>query len=328
METLHIRTAPHLHRLQNTPAIMRTVCFSLLPLCLLSTYFFGLSALLLFSTTLIFALLTERLFCLWQKKPSTLNDYSAALTGLLFALTLPPGLPLWMAALGSIISIAMGKFVFGGLGQNPFNPALVGRAFLMAAFPGALTRWQEPVNDFLALSSSTLTLPFLRPQYDGLSAATALASQKFGGKITDPWILFIGKEPGSLGETSFVLIALCGGYLVFKGVASWRIPLSIIVSVGVCAFTFHSIAPDRFAPPVFHLCSGGLALGAFFLATDPVTSPLTGRGMFLFGAFIGVCTFSIRTFGGLPEGVMYAILLGNAVTPLINQVTGNRVYGS
>ncbi|MBE7438245.1 MAG: RnfABCDGE type electron transport complex subunit D [Spirochaetales bacterium] len=327
-EALHIRTAPHLHRPESTPVIMRRLCFSLLPVCVFSAYLFGVAAILLLLTALFFSLGTEWFFNRLQSKASTLGDYSAVVTAILFALTLPPGLPLWMAAVGSAVSIAAGKLVFGGLGQNPFNPSLVGRAFLLAAFPGAMTRWQEPQADFFAVPAATLTLPFLRPQYDGLTAATALASQKFEGQTADSWLLLSGQVSGSLGETSFALIAVCGSYLAFKGLSNWRIPASILMSVALCGFVSHQIDPVRYADFLFQLLSGGLALGAFFLATDPVTSPLTHKGMFVYGIFIGFVTFLIRSYGGLPEGVMYAILLGNACTPLINRFTENRVYGS
>jgi electron transport complex protein RnfD len=233
-----------------------------------------------------------------------------------------------MVASGGMIGVGIGKFLFGGLGYNAFNPALVGRAILQAAFPAAMTHWPETPHRFVSLPSSTLALPLTKPQYDGISGATPLASWKFDHVSTNTADLFIGTVPGSTGETCALLILLGGVYLVARGMMSWQIPVAILTTVAICSESLHAINPDRYAGPLFMLFSGGLMLGAVFMATDMVASPMTHLGCVIYGVLIGWLVVMIRVWGGMPEGVMYAILMGNAVSPHIDNWIQPRVYGS
>ena len=327
---LHLRTSPHINAPVNTTTIMRNVVWALLPATGFAIYSFGLSALLILLVSITSCLLTEWLAGRASGQAGSLRDWSAVITGLLFALTLPPNLPLWMVALGGVVSIGIGKFLFGGLGANPFNPALVGRAFLMAAFPAAMTTWSAPVTDgrFISLPSSLLTPPLLQPAYDGLSGATPLGAMKFAGEPTALLDLMLGYTGGSLGETSAVLILLGGLYLAWRGMLDYRIPCSIFTTVIVLASLLHLWRGDTYPEPLFHLFSGGLMLGAVFMATDMVTSPVNARAVLIYGIFIGTVVIVIRQWGGLPEGVMYAILLGNAIAPILDRLTRPKPFGT
>jgi electron transport complex protein RnfD len=235
-----------------------------------------------------------------------------------------------MVAVGGLICVAMGKALFGGLGYNTFNPALVGRAVLQAAFPVAMTTWIPGfmAGRFSSLPSSTLTLPLTEPAVDAITSATPLALWKFSHEATPISELSMGFVSGSAGETSSVLILLGGLYLIARNMMNWRIPVSIFATVIALSGALHLTDPGRYASPMFMLFSGGLMLGAMFMASDMVGSPMTSRGCYLYGALIGLVTVVIRTWGGLPEGVMYAILLGNAVTPHLDRLTQHKVYGT
>ncbi len=328
---LIVSATPFEKRPLDTPRIMRHVGYALLPVIAAAIYYFGLSALLIIVTCIGVCALTEWLLTGRGALPdSPVADGSAVITGILLALTLPPGLPLWMAALGAVVAIVFGKLLFGGLGQNVFNPSLTGRAFLQACFPVALTTWSDQADwgGFTALRGDVLVEPFLRSGVDAVSSATPLARMKFEGQPTELEALFVGAIPGSLGETSALLILLGGLYLAARKFLNWRIPLGIFASVYLCATLLHQLDPQRFPDGLHHLLAGGLMLGAVFMATDPVTSPVTPRGCWIFAAGVGVLVVAIRQFGGLPEGVMYAILLMNAATPLIDRFTQPSIYGS
>ena len=329
-KTLEIRTSPHFESGYRVETIMANVLVALAPVTLFAIWAFGLAAAALLAVATVSAMATERLACRLAGRDSSLGDASAAITGLLFGLTLPPTLPLWMAAVGGAISIALGKALFGGLGFNPFNPALVGRAFLQAAFPVAMTTWSAPfaVGRFAGLPGSAVALPFAEPVYDAVGGATPLAAWKFARQTADSTELALGLTSGSIGETSALLILLGGLYLVARNFMSWRTPLAVFASVGALAGALHLADPARYASPLFMLTSGGLALGAVFMATDMVTSPITPRGTWAYGVAIGVLVVVIRTWGGMPEGVMYAILLGNALAPHLDRWTQPRVYGT
>jgi len=301
----------------------------LLPVIAAATFFFGLSALLLITVSVMACLITERMFTKTrQQEASSLKDGSAVITGILLALTLPPGFPLWMAFIGGVAAIGMGKMIWGGLGQNIFNPALLGRAFLQSAFPTAITTWSVPDGRYFGLRGTNLALPFFQGEsLDTVTTATPLALMKFQQEGTEWLSLLVGNTSGSLGETSAALLMLAGVYLGIRRVFDWRIPLSIILTVFLLSGVFYLINPERFPSPDFMLLSGGLLLGAVFMATDPVTSPYTSKGIWYFGFGIGFLVVLIRLFGGLPEGVMYAVLLMNSVTPLLNKFTRRRVYG-
>ncbi len=309
--------------------VMRRVTYSLLPAASAALWYFGISALLVMITGILFAMLTEGVYNRLTNKKQTLHDGSALLTGLLMAMTLPPGIPLWMVALGAFFAIAVGKLIFGGLGGNIFNPALVGRAFLQASFPVTLTTWVAAGNggSFMHWRGSAFTLPFVQEKVEAVTGATPLSLMKFEGQLTPLKHLFLGQSAGSLGETSAFLLLLGGIYMAARHYINWRIPTAIFITVILTAGILHQINPDKFAPFWFHLFSGGLMLGALFMATDPVTSPITHRGCWIFGAGIGLLVVIIRTFGGLPEGVMYAILLMNGVSPLLNRIAQPPIYG-
>lgn len=328
-KTLEIRTSPHILSGMSTDTIMRNVVYALLPAAAFAVYAFGLAAALVISVSTISTVLTEHVLCRLTKKESTIGDWSAAITGLLYGLTLPPGLPLWMVFCGGVIAIALGKFMFGGLGYNPFNPALVGRAVMQAAFPVAITTWHPAftTDRFYNLPDSTLALPFMAPVFKAVTTATPLAQMKFDHKIADSYDLAMGFVSGSTGETCAVLILLGGAYLAWRKMMNWRIPAAIFLTVIVLSEFFHWWKPEIYPNSLFMLLSGGLMLGAVFMATDMVASPMTNRGVMIYGALIGILVVVIRLWGGLPEGVMYAILIGNAVSPHIDRLVQPRVYG-
>ena len=321
---LIVTASPHLKGPASTPVIMWTVVASMLPIVLASIYFFGISALLVIAAAVAGALATEAAF----GSRLTLQDGSAVITGMLLGLTLPAGLPLWMAFIGGGVSIALGKRIFGGLGYNIFNPALIGRAFLMAAFPVPLTTWPAPATSIWKLAGDNFALPLMSADTTAMTtAATPLGLAKFEHTLTPVGPLLLGTTGGALGETSALLILACGAYLAWRGFLNWRTPASIFATVALLSGAVHLIAPNH-PGPLFMLFSGGLVLGAVYMATDMVTSPTTNAGRWIFGAGIGTLVVVIRLWGGLPEAVMYAILLMNAVVPYINRVTQPRVFGT
>ena len=321
---LIVTASPHVKGDDSTPRIMWTVAASLVPVIAASMFFFGISSLLVILAATLGALLTER----FLGRPRSLRDGSAMITGLLLGLSLPPGIPLWMAALGGFFGIAFGKAIWGGLGQNGFNPALIGRAFLQTAFPVAITTWPTPGGNFFTLKGDLFAVPFMHPVSDVVTSATPLGLFKFEQTLTSVVNLVLGTTGGSVGETSAIVILICGAFLAWKGYLNWRSPVSIILTVLVLGQLLHWINPVRSADGLFHVFSGGLMLGAVYMATDMVTVPTTNKGRWLFGACVGAIVVIIRVYGGLPEGVMYAILIMNAFTPLINRATQPTVFGT
>jgi electron transport complex protein RnfD len=337
--TLEIRSAPHVKGVRTVEQIMRHVVYSLLPICIFFIYQYGISALALIAVVTGTCVWTERLFAHTGTQSGNIADYSSVITGLLLALTLPPGFPLWMAAVAAFVSIALGKALFGGIGFNVFNPALVGRAFVQAAFPTAIATYTPSFligrgSEFIP---SSLALPLMQPantdawlqamKLDGWTGATPLAQWKFEHSL-----VAVGDLLTSLGSQlpvgpSPVLIALCGLYLALRRFMDWRVPTAVFGGAALTAWILFLLDPTKFPTPGFSLLSGGLALGAVYMATDMATSPVTPKGMWVYGALIGFLTVVIRNFSGLPEGVMYAILLGNAVTPLIEKVTQPTPFG-
>jgi len=303
-----INCSPHLRSSLNTPQIMRHVILALMPAVAAAVFLFKTPALLVIVNCVAASMLTEEIVTRIRKKPSAVGDCSAALTGLLLALTLPPATTWYAAVLGSVFAILVGKHLFGGLGCNIFNPALIGRAFLMAAYPKMLTTFTQPFS------------------VDAVSGATPLAMRKFSAQITPTIDLFLGTVSGSLGETSVLCLVLGGFYLLVRKIADWRIPLGMIFTAGLISGIFYLINPAN-GSVQFHLCAGGLVLGAFFMATDPVTTPVTRIGRYIFGIGCGLMMMVIRYFSGLPEGVMYSILFMNAFTPLINRYTRPKGFG-
>ena len=309
--------------------IMFNVVLALVPVLIFAVAAFGLAALLTLSVATLSCVGTEHLGCRLAGRPTTIGDWSAVITGLLYGLTLPPGLPLWMNAVGGVFAVGVGKLLFGGLGFNPFNPALVGRAFLQAAFPVPMTTWMAAFGSgrFSDLPPGTLAWPFSAPAVDAVTTATPLSLWKFGGEATAAREAALGLVAGSAGETGTWLILLGGAWLVARNLMNWRIPVAILGAVAALSFVLHAVDPARYASPAFMLATGGLMLGAVFMATDLVGSPLTHLGCVIYGVVIGVLVVVIRTWAALPEGVMYAILLGNALTPHLDRAIRPRVFG-
>lgn len=318
---------------------MLHVVLALLPVAAFSVYQYGLSALALLLTTTATCLLAERGINRVGGQPSSLGDWSATITGLLLGLTLPPSFPLWMGVVAGLAAIGLGKALFGGIGYNVFNPALVGRAFVQAAFPVAITTWVPAFapGRFTSFIPTTFTAPLMTPPdigawakqaVDGFTGATPLARWKFETFFTPAQDFISGAATASAGETTAVLILLGGLYLAARRFLDWRIPVAVLGSAALMAWAFQLYDPARYPDPLFVLLSGGLMLGAVFMATDMATSPVTPKGVWIYGAIIGVVTVMIRYFGGLTEGVMYAILIGNACVPLIDQYTQPRVFGA
>src|SRR6056297_126097 len=295
---LIVTSSPHVRSQDSVKKIMWSVVLALLPAVFAAVYFFKARAISVVLTAVVGAVLTEYIFQKVRNKKIAIEDGSAVVTGLLLALTLPPSIPLWTAFFGSVVAIGLGKQVFGGIGQNPFNPALVGRAFLTAAYPVLMTTWTV----------------------DGVSTATPLSKLKMDGVATDTWRLFIGQIGGSLGETSALALLLGFAYLLYKGYVNWRIPMAMLGSVFIGTFVFG-------ADPIFHLFGGGLMIGALYMATDMVSSPTTKLGRWIFGIGAGLLVVVIRLWGGYPEGVMYSILLMNTAVPLIDRYTRPRSLG-
>jgi electron transport complex protein RnfD len=308
---LIVSFSPHLHKEESISRIMWMVAFSLIPAGVAGVAIFGFSALRVILLGVFSALLTEAVIQLLNKKKITLLDGSAFITGLLLAYNLPPEVPFWLPIVGSFFAIAIGKQAFGGLGQNIFNPALAGRVFLMASWPKYMTTFSRPLN------------------YDAVTQATPLALLK-EGKILENISyldLFLGKRGGCIGEVCILALLLGAALLFIKGYISWHTPLPYILSVGL--FTYIFGPRGLFSGDwLFHILTGGLILGAFFMATDYVTSPLTRKGQVIFGIGCGVLTAVIRLWGGYPEGVSYAILMMNAATPLIDRFSKSRIYGA
>ena len=310
--TIHfdLTTSPHLHSGWTTKKVMWFVLLSIVPCIISAVIFFGFYQLVIMAVAIAFAVGTEALIQLIRKKKITIEDGSAVLTGLLLALTLPPNFSLSATAIGSIAAIGLGKQIFGGLGFNIFNPALVGRAFLQAAFPVAITTWTKP-----SFSVDTVT------------SATPLAAFKFDKALTPFESMLMGNIGGCIGETSGLAILLGGIFLIIIGIVNWRIPVSMIISVLFFGGIFFLLDPVKYPSPIFHLFAGGFLFGSFFMATDWVSSPITNKGMWIFGIGISLIIVIIRLFGGLPEGVMYSILFMNGLVPLINRYTKPKIFG-
>lgn len=313
-----LSSSPHSFTPVSTSRMMLSVIIALIPAAGYGVYLYGLSALALILVSVASAVAAEYVFRMAIKAHTTIGDFSAVITGLLLALILPPATPLWMAALGAVFAIVVAKEFFGGLGANPFNPALIGRAFLLMSFPAAITTWSMPNGLTLAADAMSTATPLALVK-QGASLADVAAyfgASDLGGLLRQ---LFMGYRSGSLGESSILLIALGGLFLVGIGVVQWIVPAAVLGS----AFLFSWILGMN---PLFTVLTGGLVFGAFFMATDYATRPLTPVGQALFGIGIGLITVVIRKFGGFPEGVTYAILIMNIATPFLNKIRV-RKYG-
>lgn len=322
----HVSAGPHVRSTATTKNIMQDVVIALIPAGLFGVYNFGIHALMVISITVLACVLTEYLFCRVMKKPSTVGDYSAVVTGLLLAYNLPANFPLWMAVLGGVFAILVVKMLFGGIGQNFMNPALAARAFLLISFPVRMTSF------VIEKASSNGLLDYIQKGFlgvngsvDSISGATPLAAIKAGGSV-DIMKKFLGLTTGTIGETSAVAILIGAAYLLVRKVISLRIPLSYIISLAVFVLLFGGKGFDvNFI--LGHILGGGLLLGAFFMATDYVTSPITPVGQIVFGILCGIFTGLFRLMGGSAEGVSYAIIFCNLLVPLIDKATRTRAFG-
>ena len=316
-KTFIIQSSPHFQDRDSVPKIMITVIISLLPAIAVSVYFFRFKAIGLYVSCLAASIATEAVFLWIRKKPfQSLWDGSVVITGLLLAMTLPPTLSLELAVIGSVIAVAIGKQVFGGLGHNIFNPALVGRAFLQTAFPVAMTTWIPPTT--LAVDAVTYATPL-----GNLKFQEAVAQ----GTLTPIKQLFWGNTGGCIGETSAIALLLGALLLLAKKTIDWRIPAGIILALSAFTGIFWAASPDKYAPPHFHVLAGGLLIGALFMATDMVTSPIYSKPTWIYAIGIGVMVGLVRLFGGFPEGVMYSILFMNTFVPLLNRTFRPRILG-
>lgn len=341
-----VTSAPYTHDLTSINRTMLLVMVALLPATIFGIYQFGLPALFTFIVTITACLGFEAMSLALAGKPIRpyLLDGSAVLTGWLLAMTLPPWSPWWLGTVGAFFAIVVGKQVFGGIGQNLFNPAMVARVALLIAFPLEMTSWISPQPLFSShtpdiLESLRITFAGAMPEnYDAISSATILGYVKTelgkGSHLHDILAsnydvlgLATGSVSGSLGETSAILILMGGLFLLYKRIISWHIPVSMMVSLALIATVFHIASPDQYPDGIFHLLSGATLLGAFFIATDLVTSPVTARGQLVFGAGCGVLVYIIRTWASFPEGVAFAVMLMNAMTPLIDRYIRPRIYG-
>ena len=337
---LIVSSSPHSHSGTTTSKIMWTVFGSLVPAAAYAVYLFGVPALTVLISTVVFCVIFEGLTSYAMKKPLSLKDGSAALTGLILALTLPPGLPIWICAIGAFVSIVVAKSVFGGLGQNPFNPAMTGRVFLLIAFPAPLTRWLVPTGTGETLYDKPVSafdaagnlVDVGAANVDAITAATPLgllseegASSVAGLDGSSAFLL--GNINGSLGETSALILLTAGIFLLVRRIISWHIPVSFMAAVAVIAGLTNLVNPEDYAGILFHLLSGSVIIGAWFMATDYVTSPMFPKGKLIFGAGCGILTMVIRLWAGYPEGVSFAVLLMNACVPIINTYTKPKKFG-
>ena len=319
---VYISSSPHVHSGETTDKVMQAVIFSLLPASVVSVYFFGLPALALLLLCTLSCVAFEALCWKIMARPMTVADGSAALTGLLLALNLPPSCPWWVALLGSAVAIIVAKQVYGGLGHNLFNPALVARVVLLISFPVQMTTWTAPARVGSHLDAVTMATPL--GEWKTAVMLTGKLPESLQAGIGQ---YFMGNMAGSLGEISALALLLGAGFLFWRKILTWHIPLTYLGTVVVLSGVFWLVDPTRFPNPLFHLVTGGLLLGALFMATDMVTTPIAPRGMMVFGIGCGVLTVLIRLFGGYPEGVSFAILLMNAATPLIDRFTRPKKFG-
>lgn len=321
---LIVSSSPHLRGPDSVSKIMWSVVGALTPAAMVSIYYFGARAALTIVVSMVGCLAVEYLFTKMFKKSLNLTDGSAAVTGLLLALNLPGTAPWWMVLIGCAVAIGFGKMVYGGLGQNVFNPALIGRVFLLVSFPVQMTTWPVPRPLFgqTVIDAVTAATPL------GLVKEAIVMNKPLAADQIATWAdLAIGRVGGSMGETSAIALLLGAAYLLYKGYITWQTPVSYIATVAVLGQIFHWYQPELYPNALFHVLAGGLLLGALFMATDMVTSPLTGRGQLIFGLGCGVITVVIRLFGGYPEGVSFAILLMNAVVPIIDRYTKPKKFG-
>ncbi len=322
-----ISASPHLHSERTSKKIMYDVVIALVPAFLVSLYVFGFNALITTSIAIVSCLLFEFLIQKYlMKSEVTITDGSALLTGILLAFNVPAGLPIWMIIVGSLAAIGIAKLSFGGLGFNVFNPALVGRVFLLVCFPVQMTLWPLAVVNNTSIADAVSGATTLGIIKEGLQFGQTMG--ELSSQIPSNMNMLLGITGGSLGEMSAIALLLGGLYLMIRKVISWHIPITILLTMAVMTGVFWTIDPEHYANPIIHLLSGGAILGAFYMATDMVTSPMTKKGMVIFAIGIGLITVIIRFYGAYPEGISFAILIMNAFVPLINSYFKPRRFGS
>ena len=323
---LNVSPSPHVHGKESTQKLMFNVVIALIPAFFTSVFYFGIGAIIVTVTSLVSCLIFEYIIQKYiLKKPISITDGSALVTGILLAFNLPSNIPVLIIIIGSFISIAVAKMTFGGLGNNPFNPALVGRVFMLISFPVQMTSWPVPKG-------------FATGYTDAVTGATPLAIIKEGLKngeplsglmehIPTPAQMFLGDMGGSMGEVAAVALLIGFVYLLVRRVITWHIPVSIIGSMALFTLILWLANPEKNADPMFHILAGGVLLGAIFMATDYVTSPMVPRAMIIYGCGIGIITVIIRVYGAYPEGVSFAILIMNAFVPLMNAYIKPKRFG-
>lgn len=318
-QKLIVSLSPHQKGDESTPKIMWGVVIALAPAFLFSVYYFGINAVRVTALAVLFCLTVEYVVQKFMLKTEvTVHDGSAAVTGLLLAFNVPASVPWWQLLVGAIVSIAIAKMAFGGLGKNPFNPALVGRAFMLASFPVHMTSWPVPLNNAWSF-------------IDAKTAATPLGilnEQGMSGEFPGYLDLFLGKVGGCIGEVSALAIIIGGLYLIYRKIITWHIPVFYLLSLGAFTGIFWWAQPHKYADPIFHILAGGAMLGAWFMATDMVTSPMTVKGQIIFAVGGGLLCGLIRLFGSYPEGCSYSILIMNAFVPLIDKFAKPKRFGA
>ncbi len=323
---LTVSPSPHIHAENSVQKLMYGVIIAMLPALLISFYVFGIGAIFVTLLAVVSCVVAEYALTkyLLKKEPSII-DGSAVITGILLAFNVPSSLPWWAIIIGSLVAIGIGKTAFGGLGNNPFNPALVGRVFLLISFPVPMTNWPVPIiSRFQFLDATTGATP-LAIIKEGIDAGTPIS--QLTTEIPSYLSMMIGGLGGSIGEISAVGLILGFIYMLWKKIITWHTPIAMLATIVIFTGMLWVINPERFMDPVFHLLTGGVMLGAFFMATDYVTSPMTTKGMLIYGFGIGFLTVVIRTFGAYPEGVSFAILIMNGFVPLMNKYIKPKRFG-
>jgi electron transport complex protein RnfD len=323
-KNLIVSLSPHVHGRDSVQRNMYGVCIALIPALLTSLYFFGLGAAIVLATSVAACVFFEWAITKYVLKRDrvTITDGSAVLTGLLLGFNLPSNLPIWIILIGALVAIGIGKMTFGGLGCNPFNPALVGRVFLLVSFPVQMTTWPA-VGQLTAYTDATTAATPLAIMKGVISGAPGMSLSDLPSSFS----LLIGNNGGCLGEVSALALLLGLAYMLWKKIITWHIPVSILATVFVFSGIMYWVNPEIYVSPVVQLLSGGLMLGAIFMATDYVTSPMSHKGMLIYGVCIGLLTVIIRLFGAYPEGMSFAILIMNAFTPLINTYVKPKRFG-
>ena len=323
---LNVSPSPHAHGKETTKKLMYGVVLALVPAFLTSIYYFGYGAVIVTATAviscIIFEYLIQRYFL---KKPASISDGSAIVTGLLLAFNLPSNIPVFIIVIGSFVSIVIAKMTFGGLGNNPFNPALVGRVFMLISFPVQMTSWPVAAGFNTGYTDAVTGATPLAVVKEGLKNGEPL--QQLLSQVPAPSQMFLGQMGGSLGEVAAVALLLGFAYLLITKIITWHIPVSIIATIAIFTGILSSTDPSGNAGPVFHILTGGVLLGAIFMATDYVTSPMNPKAMLLYGCGIGLLTVIIRVWGAYPEGVSFAILIMNAFVPLMNLYIKPKRFG-